>query len=112
MALFAIFRGWHFYKLLSGEPEKRKPVFDEAKALIRTEHWGSRYRVLVLAKLTGVIGDEYRFPSEKPRYRAGDSEPVQEQASDTLRRVFGVNPFRACLRSLMVCKLSPLVITP
>ncbi len=96
MALFAIFRGWHFYKLLSGEPEKHKPVFDEAKALIRTEHWGSRYRVFlqkILSKLTRVIGDNYRFPDEKPRYRAGSSDLEQLRQTGTLRRALGVNPF-------------------
>ncbi len=96
MALFAIFRGWHFYKLLSGEPEKHKPVFDEAKALIRTEHWGSRYRAFlqkILSKLTGVIGDSYRFPDEKPRYRSGSSDLEQLRQPDTLWRVLGVNPF-------------------
>lgn len=99
MALYAIFRGWHYYKLLSGEPEKHKAVFDEAKELIRTEHWGERYRQFlrkVLSKLTGVIGDSYRFPNElpeKPKLRADHPAIENLHKRDTLRQVFGVNPF-------------------
>ena len=99
MVLYATFQGWHFSKLLSGDPEKHRPVFDEAKELIVSEHWGSRYRLFLkkaLSKLTYIIGDQYRFPDElpdKPKLRAGDPAVRQLHQRHTLRRVFGVNPF-------------------
>ena len=95
MLLYAIFLGWYYYKLLSGEPEKHTAIFDQAKQLIRSEHWGTRYRLFlhrILAKLTGVIGDYYRFPDKKPVFRHGFPIETKIQDSDTLRRIFGVNP--------------------
>jgi len=113
MFLYFCFQGWHFRKLLSGEPEKHKPVFDEARALIKSEHWVTRYRVFLkklLAKLTDVIGDHHRFPNElpeKPRLKAGDPELEQFYKQDTLRRIFGINPFTA--ESYQFCFLLALI---
>lgn len=113
MALYAIFRGWHYLKLLSGDSEKHKPVFDEASDLIRSEHWGNRYRVFlqkVLEKLTGFIGDHYRFPDElpeKPRLQFNDPSLEKLHNQDTLRRLLGVNPFT--VESYQFCFLLALI---
>lgn len=113
MFLYFCLQGWHFRKLLSGEPDKHKPVFDEVRLLIKSEQWGTRYRVFLkklLAQLTGLIGDYHRFPNELPqklKFRADDPEVEQLHKQDTLRRIFGVNPFT--VESYQFCFLLALI---
>lgn len=99
MVIYAILRGWYFYKLLSGDTEKYAKVFQEARSLIESEHWGTRYRMFlkkVLSKLTTVIGDEGSFPNEKPkkiRLKVGDAKLDEAHKQSGLQKLLGVKPF-------------------
>lgn len=62
--LIVFFRLWMYSSLISGDYEKHRLVFHDVEALVREQHWGQRY-LIILSKLIRVscnlIGDRRFF---------------------------------------------------